>query len=83
MTSISTLGSTGFLPLNLLLYAHLAYGDDVTGALDWAGLFVSLGVVLGAIVSGLTLSHLFNSLKFRQFANRIGNVCGILLIALR
>ena len=42
MTSISTLLSAVFLPLNLLLYSHLAYESSAVSELNWIGQFKSV-----------------------------------------
>ena len=80
MTAISTCMSVITLPVNLLIYARLTYNDDVTSALDWKGLFVSLTIVILAITLGLYFSYKFNSHNFNLHANRLGNTAGILLI---
>jgi predicted Na+-dependent transporter len=80
MTAISTLLSTFMLPLNLLLYATLAYDAEVIQKLDWWAIFISLGIVLSAIALGLLASEKFNSHNFNLHANRLGNFAGISLV---
>jgi predicted Na+-dependent transporter len=80
MTAISTLFSVITLPLNLLIYARLAYDDDVISSIDWKGLFVSLAVVISAIGLGLLASYHYNSHNFNLHANRLGNFSGIALV---
>lgn len=86
MTAISTLLSTVMLPLNLLLYAHLAYSADVVQSLDWSALFVSLVVVIGGISGGLISSQMAKSRGdeaiFHRRANLLGNIAGLALITL-
>ena len=71
MTAMSTLLSIVMLPLNLLLYVKLSYDADVVALLDWASIFVSLGIVLSAITLGLLASARFNSHNFNLHANRV------------
>lgn len=71
MTAISTLLSTVFLPLNLLLYTRFAYEDDVIQNLDWTSLFIALVIVLSAISLGLLCSWKVRSHKFNLMANQV------------
>jgi predicted Na+-dependent transporter len=80
MTAISTLFSIITLPVNLLIYARLAYDDDVISSIDWQGLFLSLTVVISAIGLGLLASYHCNSHNFNLHANRLGNFSGIALV---
>jgi predicted Na+-dependent transporter len=93
MTAISTLLSIITLPVNLLVYVSFAYGggmkgynyndignDDVTRNLDWASLFMSLSVVISAIVLGLFVSWKFHSYKFNSIINKVGNIAGLALV---
>mmetsp|Transcript_1899 Transcript_1899/g.2568 ORF Transcript_1899/g.2568 Transcript_1899/m.2568 type:complete len:569 (-) Transcript_1899:114-1820(-) len=83
MTAVSTILSIGMLPANLLLYSTLAFGsgeDSVVQALDFFGLFVSLGIVVGAIIGGLCCSYYFENPIFQVWANRSASVSGIALI---
>lgn len=80
MTAISTVVSIVTMPLNLLLYSKLTYDDDVVSQLDWASLFTSLVVVMGAIAIGLVCSAKVHSRRFNKVANKLGNVAGILLV---
>jgi len=94
MTALSTIISIGLLPANLFLYSHLAYGldddqgntegEDAGGAVihsvDFGALFLSLGIVIAAIVSGLYTSYFMRSHTFQRMANRGGTLSGILLI---
>ena len=58
MTAASTCLSVVFLPLNLLLYSHLALGkQDSLQNLDWEDFSLSLGVVVFGIVLGLYCSY--------------------------
>eukprot|EP00567_Pseudictyota_dubia_P005675 CAMPEP_0197443536 /NCGR_PEP_ID=MMETSP1175-20131217/9253_1 /TAXON_ID=1003142 /ORGANISM="Triceratium dubium, Strain CCMP147" /LENGTH=396 /DNA_ID=CAMNT_0042974183 /DNA_START=92 /DNA_END=1285 /DNA_ORIENTATION=- len=80
MTCVSTFLSIVMLPVNLLIYARLAYEDDVIGSLDWKSLFISLAVVIGAIGLGLLASEKFHSHAFNVVANKLGNFAGIALV---
>ncbi|KAL3904039.1 MAG: hypothetical protein SGARI_005108 [Bacillariaceae sp.] len=90
VTSISSILSVALLPANLLLYSWLAYDVilgsasdvDVVDHLDFGAIFISLGVVLAAILSGLAAGHKFDNATFHRRANRFGSICGILLILL-
>jgi predicted Na+-dependent transporter len=73
MTAISTLLSTIFLPVNLLIYARYSYEADVIMALDWTSLFVALAIVIGAIGLGLFCSAKIHSHKFNLMANHVRN----------
>lgn len=80
MTAISTILSTVFLPLNLLLYAQWSYDDDIIGTLDWKSLFVAIAIVITAILLGLYCSAKIYSRRFNVLANKIGNFAGVALI---
>jgi predicted Na+-dependent transporter len=86
MTTVSSILSIGLLPANLFLYTYLAYGvtddnqDSVVQALDFGALFITLGIVMAAISSGLYAGYVWDYPKFHVYANRFGSVCGILLI---
>jgi predicted Na+-dependent transporter len=78
MTATSTLLSVVMLPLNTLMYVHLAYGRDVD--LDWASLLLSLlntvvSISLG-LYAGSTAPHR------RGTFNAIGQVAGVLLMVI-
>lgn len=86
MTTVSSILSTFLLPLNLIIYTHLAYGvtddehESVIEALDFGTLFISLGIVLGAIVSGLAIGNYWNQPCFHIMANRVASISGLMLI---
>lgn len=82
MTAVSTICSVAFLPMNLLIYASLAYDSkgDVVKELDWRALFISLTIVIFSITSGLLCSARVKSPVFNIYANRLGNMAGISLI---
>mmetsp|Transcript_16290 Transcript_16290/g.23962 ORF Transcript_16290/g.23962 Transcript_16290/m.23962 type:complete len:434 (+) Transcript_16290:352-1653(+) len=86
MTAVSTILSMIALPVNLLVYSHLAYGmhnegaDSVLKALNFGELFISLGVVISAIASGLFASWKIESNRFQLWANRGASISGIALI---
>jgi len=93
MTSVSSILSILLLPLNLFFYTWLAYGVidsgneqeegediNVLKSLDFGGIFISLGVVMSAIVLGLFCGYKFDNAEFHQRANTFGSICGISLI---
>jgi predicted Na+-dependent transporter len=80
MTAISTCLSVVLLPVNLLLYARLAYGDDLADTLDWGSLAIALLLVIAAVASGLYASAVQRSHAFNLNANRLGNYAGLILI---
>ena len=80
MTTVSSLLSIGLLPLNLFIYIKGAYPDGNTVQVRWAGLFVSIGVVIFGIVGGLFVGTRFA--KMRPMLNLGGNICGVLLVLL-
>lgn len=75
MTAISTLLSTVFLPINLLIYARYSYEADVIANLDWVSLFTALAIVIGAIGLGLFCSAKIHSHKFNLMANHVCLYC--------
>mmetsp|Transcript_2280 Transcript_2280/g.4210 ORF Transcript_2280/g.4210 Transcript_2280/m.4210 type:complete len:542 (-) Transcript_2280:329-1954(-) len=87
MTSVSSVLSIGLLPANLMLYGWLAYGVvlgeenvNIVAALDFGAIFITLGVVMGAILIGLYVGYKHDHPKFHERANHFGSVCGIALI---
>lgn len=91
MTSVSSILSLGLLPANLFFYSWLAYNvilepdendedRDVIGSLDFNAIFISLGVVLGAIISGLYTGYKVSNPHFHENVNHFGSFCGIALI---
>lgn len=86
MTALSTIVSIAFLPLNLLLYAHFAYGydpkqdKDILASVDFTKLIISLVIVISSIVAGLCFSYKFGNPRFQRIANNGGTLSGILLI---
>jgi predicted Na+-dependent transporter len=87
MTTVSSVLSIALLPANLFFYTWLAYGvrgdsesQRVMQSLDWPALFLSLGIVLSAIVLGLLAGHRWDTPRFHVLANRVGSVCGLALI---
>lgn len=85
LTTISTILSTVLLPTNLLLYAHAAFGfnsggNDILKSIDFLSLFISLSIVIGAILIGIYSSYKSKSVSFRKASNAIGSVSGIALI---
>mmetsp|Transcript_19301 Transcript_19301/g.27290 ORF Transcript_19301/g.27290 Transcript_19301/m.27290 type:complete len:540 (-) Transcript_19301:472-2091(-) len=55
-------------------------GGAVIDSVDFGALFLSLGIVICAIVSGLYTSYFMHSHAFQRMANRGGTISGILLI---
>ena len=84
MTAVSTMLSIGLLPANLFLYSYLVYGVTEEGgvlqALDLKAIFLSLAIVIMAIVLGLYASYRIDSTKFHKLANKIGSISGLMLI---
>mmetsp|Transcript_6892 Transcript_6892/g.7841 ORF Transcript_6892/g.7841 Transcript_6892/m.7841 type:complete len:505 (-) Transcript_6892:97-1611(-) len=86
MTALSTFISIAALPLNLMLYAHAAYGfnsedgKNVLASVDFKKLIISLGIVIGAIVSGLFASYKIDNARFHKVANAGGTIAGLALI---
>ena len=91
MTSVSSILSIGLLPMNLFIYTWLAYtvilprseaggASNIFDSLEFGPVFISLGVVLAAILSGLYAGYKFDNAKFHKRANAFGSVCGLLLI---
>ena len=86
MTAISTVFAVVFLPANLLLYTHAAYGftkeeeENILSNVDFKAIFISLAIVILAIVSGLYASYRLHSPRFQLWSNRLGSISGILLI---
>ena len=84
MTTVSSILSIALLPANLLMYSFFAFGvaeeESVLDALDFPTLFISLGLVLGAIITGLYAGYRWDYPKFHIWANRFGSISGLLLI---
>jgi predicted Na+-dependent transporter len=87
MTSVSSILSIGLLPANLFFYTWLAYtvlgnGEevDIIESLDFGAIFISLGVVMAAILLGLYCGYRWDNATFHKRANMFGSVCGISLI---
>lgn len=91
MTSVSSLLSIGLLPANLFLYGYLAYGlilvedgqeegINIVSSLDYGAIFITLGVVMAAILGGLFVGYRYNSNQFHKRANYFGSICGLTLI---
>ena len=84
MTTVSSLLSMAMLPLNLFLYTFLAYGrseeESVVQALDFGTIFLALGIVLVAILSGLWAGYRNDTRAFHVMANRLGSLSGLLLV---
>lgn len=78
MTTCSTILSCGLTPLNMLLYSYCAYGERLN--FNFLKLVQPVLIAAVAIGCGLTVSRLYP--KSRWIWNIVGNVCGVLLIAL-
>jgi len=73
MTTVSTVLTMVMMPLNIVLYINSTYGVAVE--LPWGSLFLTVGVVILAVVVGLGFSY-----YKPQWSNRlnvVGTVCGI------
>ena len=88
MTTVSTLLSTFFLPLNLFVYSKAAYagqqtasGESVLTSIDFGGIFISLAIVIAAIGTGIFCSWKIDTEQWHKVAYVGGNVSGITLIA--
>ena len=85
-TSVSTILSCGFLPANLALYSYAAYGNEdaydesVFQSIDFGAIFISLGVVIGAICIGIFMSWKFDTPRWHKTAYILGNTSGIAMI---
>jgi hypothetical protein len=71
----------------LFLYSWLAYtvlgsGEevDIIDSLDFGAIFISLGVVMTAILLGLYCGYRWDNATFHKRANMFGSFCGISLI---
>lgn len=86
MTTLSTLLSVILLPTNLILYTRWTYSPAVVKSLNFGALIISLVTVISGISGGLLASYIATrrgrTAIFRTRCNRIGNVSGVLLIAL-
>lgn len=84
MTTSSSILSLGFLPANLLLYTYFAYSnvdqESVVGLIDFNAIFVTLGIVISAIVTGILAGNHWDSRRFHVWAHRLGSLSGICLI---
>jgi len=80
MTTVSTLTSLIALPINLTIYATNAYSSDIMKSLDWASLYISLFVVIGAALSGIIISARIESIAFQKIGHLIGNLAGMGLV---
>ncbi|KAL7535049.1 LOW QUALITY PROTEIN: hypothetical protein ACHAWF_005037 [Thalassiosira exigua] len=73
MTTFSTILSVAFLPLNLFIYSYAAYGksdtssgEDVLESINFASIFISLGIVIGAIGTGVFCSWKFDTPRWHN-----------------
>lgn len=83
MTTVSSLLSVALLPMNLFLYTFLAYGSkesSILQAIDFETIFITLGIVLSAILLGLLAGYYNDTPSFHKNANHIGSICGLLLV---
>lgn len=87
MTTVSTLLSTCFLPMNLYIYSYAAYndqsttsGEDVLASIDFGGIFLSLAIVILAIGTGIFCSWKIDTPRWHRIAYLGGNISGIALI---
>ena len=75
------------LPLNLFVYTYLVYGaakndqgESILQQVDFPTLFYTLAIVLAAISSGIYAGYKWDTPRFHVTANRMGSICGLLLI---
>ena len=87
MTTASTILSIGFLPLNMFVYTYAAYGQEetydgesVVESISFSVIFISLGIVIAAIFTGIFCSWKFDTPRWHRIAYLGGNISGILLI---
>jgi len=87
MTTASTILSIGFLPMNMFIYTYAAYcqeetydGESVMESINFSIIFLSLGIVIAAIVTGIFCSWKFDTPRWHRTAYLGGNISGILLI---
>jgi len=80
MTTVSSILSIGFLPLNLFIYIEAAYPNGTAIKMKWGGLFVSISLVIVGIVLGIYLGERVPRVK--KALNVGGNICGALLVLL-
>lgn len=85
MTAMSTVLCVAFLPANLMLYTTAAYssgssGKSIISSLNFGALFISIGVVIGAIILGMVASAKYDNPKFHKLAYIFANISGIALI---
>lgn len=87
MTTASKILSVGFLPLNLFIYSQALYGHDENSSgesllesINFNAIFISLGVVIAAIGTGIFCSWKFDTPRWHKIAYLGGNISGISLI---
>tara|TARA_B100001559_G_scaffold317910_1_gene323974 strand:+ start:95 stop:1132 length:1038 start_codon:yes stop_codon:yes gene_type:complete len=80
MTTVSSILSIGFLPLNLFIYIEGAYPNGTAIKMKWGGLFVAISLVIVGIVLGIFLGARVP--KVKKVLNIGGNICGALLVLL-
>jgi len=76
MTTCSTMVSIFFTPLNLFVWTYCTYGEFPQ--LVWWKMFLSIGVALFAIPTGIVLG--FTYPRHRRRFNLVGNIAGLCLI---
>ncbi|GMH58967.1 hypothetical protein TL16_g02729 [Triparma laevis f. inornata] len=59
MTTASSILSIFFLPLNLILYSNLAFGENTAKQIKWFEFGVSIAVVISAMFCGLWVAYKF------------------------
>jgi len=79
MTTTSTVAAMAMLPLNTMLYLKVVLGTRGVD-LPLLSLLSSVGIVIGAVTTGLTAAHCFPSK--RSAFNRLGSIGGVALVAL-
>lgn len=73
MTTVSTLISIGFLPLNLLIYVQAIYGVAV--GLNWPGIMTAVAVVIAGVIVGLSIGTKWP--QHKGLMNKLGSFGGI------
>jgi predicted Na+-dependent transporter len=83
LTAVSTVLSCVLLPLNLLLYAGLAYGFEYREQpqIDWSVLIPSVLIVILGVTGGVLTTYFYpHHTAWRLAANRLGNSAGAVLM---
>ena len=84
MTTVSSILGVFVLPFNLYVTTTLAYGNEtsVIDLVDFKTLLKSLALVISAILAGLSAGYIWDTPKFHDWANKVGNASGLCLVVL-